>query len=97
LAKDGSSEDEYFFDDKSFLKCLGVAIRKLRVERRMTQKELGDLCGLTRTYVCILERAPHNLSFGNLLRVATALKVPASFLLRAAEDLHAQSLVATPE
>jgi len=97
LARDGSSQDEYFFDDKSFLKCLGVAIRKLRVEQRMTQKQLGDLCGLTRTYVCILERTPHNLSFGNLLRVAEALNVPPSYLLQVAEELHAKSSASAAE
>lgn len=55
------------------LSALGSRIRAIRSRRRMTQRQLGEACGLDRTYISTVENGKQNLSFGALLRIANAL------------------------
>ncbi len=61
--------------------ALGQAIRELRISTGLSQEAFADRCGLHRTYVGGIERGERNLSFANLLRVASALGLRASELL----------------
>jgi len=65
--------------------ALGRAIRDLREGIGISQETLADRSGLHRTYVGGIERGERNLSYGNLLKVASALKVSPSQLLSHAE------------
>ena len=65
--------------------ALGRAIRRTRLRQHISQEELGFRAGLHRTYVGGIERGEKNPSFENLMRIAHALSVPASDLLREAE------------
>jgi transcriptional regulator with XRE-family HTH domain len=63
--------------------ALGQAIRELRISTGLSQEAFADRCGLHRTYVGGIERGERNLSFANLLRVASALGLrPSELLLR---------------
>ena len=59
---------------------MGEAIKKARLERHMTQKELGELLGVKRAQVSRIENG-RNLTFATIARVFKALGVPASLEL----------------
>ena len=62
-------------------------MRRLRVERKLSQEKLAELAGVDRTYVSRLERTMENPSIGILDKVATALSVSISELfIPPAED-----------
>lgn len=63
-------------DDKKFLRDLGFRIRERRVERQLTQAELGEHCALHRTYIGSVERGERNVSILNLRQIAAVLHVP---------------------
>ena len=65
--------------------ALGRAIRRARLHQHISQEELGFRAGLHRTYVGGIERGEKNPSYENLLRIAHALSMRASDLLRDAE------------
>lgn len=48
----------------------------------MTQQQLADLCGVHRSFVISIEKGRQNLSLSSLLRIATALGVLPSDLMR---------------
>ncbi|MBN9332775.1 helix-turn-helix transcriptional regulator [Devosia sp.] len=50
-------------------------MRRLRVDRKLSQDRLAELSGVDRTYVSRLERMLENPSIGILDKVATAMSV----------------------
>lgn len=67
--------------------ALGRSVRQLREERGLSQESLGFESDLHRTYVGGIERGERNPTFAILLRLAKALDVQPSELLRRAERL----------
>jgi transcriptional regulator with XRE-family HTH domain len=67
--------------DRAFLRDLGDRVRDRRTELKLTQQELGDKCGLHRTFVGSVERGERNLSILNLRQLAAALRVRLGELL----------------
>ncbi|WP_430441345.1 helix-turn-helix domain-containing protein [Shinella sp.] len=57
-------------------------LRKLRLERGLSQEELGHQANMHRTYVSSLERCEYSVSIDALADLATALGVKPSELLR---------------
>jgi len=55
-------------------KLLGVRIRELRVERRLSQERLAEMMGANVTYVSSVERGKENPTLDFLLKVADALQ-----------------------
>jgi transcriptional regulator with XRE-family HTH domain len=68
--------------------ALGRAVRDIRVDRRLSQEELGHRSGMDRTYVGGIERGERNPTFDTLRRLCDALGVPSSELLARAEALE---------
>jgi len=66
------------------LQALGLAIRKARTELGWSQEALAAEAGVDRSYMGGVERGEHNLSVMSLLRIARALELPTSELLREA-------------
>lgn len=60
---------------------LGNTIKKLRRRIGISQEALAEEAGIHRTYMGRVERGKQNISALNILKVAKALKVPASKLL----------------
>lgn len=68
--------------NEKILSEFGLRVRELRLARGLSQDAFADLCGLDRTYVGGVERGERNLSLKNISRIAQALEVPISELMR---------------
>ncbi|WP_370559214.1 helix-turn-helix domain-containing protein [Edwardsiella tarda] len=55
--------------------CFGLAVRKQRNNRNLTQEELASLCDLDRTYIGSIERGERNVSLVNIHKIASALDI----------------------
>ena len=58
----------------------GRAVRAIRQDKKISQEELGDLCGLHRTYISDIELGKRNVSLENIDKTAHALQVKKSEL-----------------
>lgn len=63
-------------------KILAINVRRLRLERGLSQETLAARVGIHRTYMGCVERAERNVAVDNICRIAWALGVSASELLR---------------
>jgi len=64
---------------------LGQAIKRLRLQREMTQQQLADASGLDIRYVGSIERGQRNPSFGAIQGIASVFGMKTSELLRKAK------------
>ena len=64
------------------LKRFGERVRTLRKARGLSQEAFAAKCGLDRTYIGGVERGERNLGLLNILRIAEALGVKCSKLMR---------------
>ena len=58
----------------------GKAVRTIRQNKKMSQEELADLCGLHRTYISDIELGNRNVSLENIDKISHALQVKKSEL-----------------
>ena len=58
----------------------GKAVRTIRQDKKISQEELADLCGLHRTYISDVELGKRNVSLENIDKIAQALQVKKSEL-----------------
>jgi transcriptional regulator with XRE-family HTH domain len=72
--------------DSPLRQALARNLRDLRGERGLSQEELADLAGLHRTFVGAVERCERNISLDNIGKLASALGVAPSVLLRGAGE-----------
>lgn len=64
------------------LVSLGKKVRSLRRSQELSQEELAENADLDRTYISGIERGKRNVSIINLAKIATALGVTVSELVR---------------
>lgn len=67
------------YEQELQLEALGEMIRKVRLERRLTQEELGKLVGVQRAQISKLENNTTNVTLETILRVFSALKARVNF------------------
>jgi transcriptional regulator with XRE-family HTH domain len=79
----------------NLLQRLGQRIRELRSQKGWSQEEFAEVCGVHRTYIGHLERGEKNVSFGSIVRVATALNVTLSELFARVESEDASRATQT--
>lgn len=66
------------------LVALGDAIRRIRLEKGISQEKLALLAEVDRSYVGRVERGDNNVAVLTLARLANALEVTVSHLMRQA-------------
>lgn len=67
------------YEQELQLEALGEMIRKVRLERRLTQEELGKLIGVQRAQISKLENNTTNVTLETILRVFGAMKAKVNF------------------
>ncbi|OQW68839.1 MAG: hypothetical protein BVN34_08280 [Proteobacteria bacterium ST_bin12] len=61
--------------------AFGRVLRKLRLEKGLTQEELGLDAELRRTYISVLELGNQQPSLTTILKVAKALNKPSYYII----------------
>ncbi|MCB9032848.1 MAG: helix-turn-helix transcriptional regulator [Chitinophagales bacterium] len=69
--------DKYEFDLK--MELLGIMIKSVRKERKLTQEQLGELVGVQKSQISKLERNTKNVTIETILKVFQALKANVKF------------------
>jgi transcriptional regulator with XRE-family HTH domain len=64
----------------------GKVLRKLRVGKKLSQEKLAELCDLDRTYISLLERGLRQPTITTLFKIADALDLPPSELVKKVEE-----------
>jgi transcriptional regulator with XRE-family HTH domain len=77
-------------------KAAGRAIRNVRHELGLTQRELAERIGVSAPYVSSLEAGKENLTVGQLWTVADALHVELRIELRVPPDLSLPTIPSPP-
>ena len=75
---------------KRVLFDLGVALREIRTDRRLSQEELGLRTGVHRNYLGGIERGERNPSVVTVARLADALEIPMGELFARADQVGAE-------
>ena len=68
---------------------IGQRVRALRLQRGLSQTELGNLITVTFQQVQKYEKGANRISAGRLQRIAEVLGVPVAYFFAAPEDKHA--------
>jgi transcriptional regulator with XRE-family HTH domain len=68
--------------DSEILKKFGERVRQSRKQKGISQEELAHLADLHRTYIGMIERAEKNITLLNIEKIAKALDVNISELLK---------------
>jgi transcriptional regulator with XRE-family HTH domain len=62
----------------SALVLFGKQVKKLRIERHLSQEKLAEKCGYHRNQIGRIERGEQTVSFDGVLQLSYALAVPPS-------------------
>jgi len=68
--------------NKKITENFGKRVRKLRMERGLSQEKLAFISNMHRTYIGGIERGERNPSLKNIEAIAKALNVPLSALFK---------------
>ena len=70
---------------------LGHAVKKARLERNLTQEQLGEMVGVQRAQISKIENSATDARFDTILKVFKALKAKVNFTV----ELDKQKLLLT--
>lgn len=76
---------------KPLRQIMAENLRVLRLAAHISQEKLAELCGLHRTYISDIERCNRNVSIDNIEKIAKALHITASDLLKERENVDGDS------
>lgn len=62
-------------------KVFGDNLRKMRLNKGLSQEKFAELCDLHRTYISDIECYQRNISIDNIQKIADALEIDAYKLL----------------
>ena len=72
-------------------KAFGVVISKLRVQNGLTQEKLSGLAGISRSHLAALESGDKTVKLDTMWRIAEALEINPSELIRMTENEHPEN------
>jgi len=78
IGKPGTPKREAF-ENELRLDLLGEAIRRARIERNLTQEELGKLVGVQKAQISKLENSLTDARFETIIKVFKALNAKINF------------------
>ena len=78
IGKKGTTKREKY-EQELQMELLGDMIKQVRLERNLTQEQLGKLIGVQKAQISRLENNTTNVTMDTILRVFTALKAKISF------------------
>ena len=67
-------------------KVFGDNLKKLRLDKGLSQEKFAYICGLHRTYISDIECYQRNISIDNIQKIADALGVASYLLIKENED-----------
>ena len=73
------TEKRQVYEQELQLEVLGDLIKKVRLERNLTQEQLGKLIGVQRAQISKLENNTTNVTLDTILKVFSALKAKVNF------------------
>ena len=76
---ENGTEERKIYEQKLQLEVLGDLIKMVRLERNLTQEQLGKLIGVQRAQISKLENNTTNSTLNTILRVFSALKAKVVF------------------
>lgn len=68
--------------NNSILEKFGQQLKKLRVEKNLTQEQFAKKCGLHKNYIGMVERGERNPSLINIEVIAKGLEISISDLMK---------------
>lgn len=74
-----ATEKRIQYEQELQVELMGEMIRKVRLERNLTQEELGKLIGVQRAQISKLENNTSNVTMETILKVFGALKAKVNF------------------
>jgi len=78
IGKQGTEKRD-LYEQELQLEVLGDMIKKVRLERNLTQEQLGKLIGVQKAQISKLENNTTNVTIDTVLRVFNGLKAKLSF------------------
>ncbi len=69
-------------DKNPILLQFGKNVQEYRRAQQISQEQLADTAGVHRTYIGMIERAEKNITLLNIAKIANALKISPSALLK---------------
>ena len=76
---------EGYVNTKRFKREFGIAVRRKRHKLNLSQEAFADMAGIHRTYVSSIELGKVDVGIGVAYKVANALNLPLSRLLKETE------------
>ncbi|WP_176215256.1 helix-turn-helix domain-containing protein [Cytobacillus gottheilii] len=67
-------------EDKYIKIQFGLAVKKFRVSKNISQEKFAEIVGLHRTYISEVERGTRNVSLINIVKIAEGLEIKTSEL-----------------
>ena len=67
--------------EESFILNLGIHLRQLREKKNMSQQDLANDSGITKSQIARIERAEINTTVKTLIKIANALEIEPKDLL----------------
>jgi transcriptional regulator with XRE-family HTH domain len=68
------------------LKQFGLRIKKLRLEKHLSQEELAELAKVHRTYIGMVERGEKNVTLTTITKLSKALDITVYDLFKGLDD-----------
>ena len=72
--------DEFEFELR--MDVLGKMIKKVRLERQLTQEELGKLIGVQKAQISKIENSTNSATIDTIVKVMDALKAEINFIVK---------------
>lgn len=76
---------ERYVNTNKFKQEFGIAVRRRRHKLNLSQEEFAEVAEIHRTYVSSIELAKVDTGMGVAYKIADALKIPLSKLIKEAE------------